>query len=344
MAERFADGVRAAQASIASWAAQLGSGWRQARRVRWPTPWRKATAVLVCGMGGSALGADLVRHAAAGQLRRPLEVANSYQLPLWARRRTLIICSSYSGNTAETLACARQALRFRLPLAVLAGGGQLANLARQQHVPAYVYHAAPLNPSGQPRLGLALQVGSLLRLLRASGSWSVDDAALNATAALLRQLPRVSAQQLAILANQAAAVVGVGPLAGAAHVVANELNENAKLFAAPFALPEVGHHLLEGLSPRRVGRKVQPVALLLEPYQVEPRLRAPLAAARAVLRRQKISCVKWRAPQPGSGGSLGEALRASQWGAWLSVALAAEAKLDPLPIPWVDLLKRQQRG
>lgn len=344
MVTSFSDGIEAARASVTRWPAQLEAGWREAGRVRWPASWRKVSTVLVCGMGGSALGADLVRQALATQLRRPLEVLNGYDLPGWVGRQTLMVCSSYSGNTAETLSCARAALARGVPLAVLAGGGRLASLARQRRVPCHVYQAAPLNPSRQPRLGLALQVGSLLRLLRASGTLVVSEAEVEASAAVLRRSLKVAGSLRRALAGQAVAVIGVGPLAGAAHVVANELNENAKLFAAPFALPEADHHLLEGLTPKVLGRKVQPAVLLLEPHQVARSIRGQLAATRAVLRRQGVRTVRWQAPTTGPAGALGEALRTAQWGAWLSVDLAAAARLDPLPIPWVDLLKRRARG
>src|SRR5262245_6283078 len=82
----------------------------RASAVHLPFPGEAAREAVVCGMGGSAIAGDLIADAYAERLRRPLAVVRDYALPGWVGRDTLVVLSSYSGNTEETLTCAMQAL------------------------------------------------------------------------------------------------------------------------------------------------------------------------------------------------------------------------------------------
>ena len=108
---------------------------REPRRRRAPS-----SAVLICGMGGSAIGGDLVL-AALPELAVPAAVVRGYRLPAWIGPATLVVAASYSGDTEETLACATQALgAARAPVVCVASGGRLAAFA-EAHGPA-AHHGA----------------------------------------------------------------------------------------------------------------------------------------------------------------------------------------------------------
>ncbi len=93
-------------------------------------PPMEAPAAFVCGMGGSAIGGDLAAAALSDRLTKPLLVARGYELPSWAPAGSAVLCSSYSGNTEETLACYAAAEALGAQRLVATTGGELAELAR----------------------------------------------------------------------------------------------------------------------------------------------------------------------------------------------------------------------
>src|SRR5688500_18031490 len=88
----------------------------------------EAPAAFVCGMGGSAIGGDLAAAALGDRLSKPLFTVRGYELPSWAFAESAVLCSSYSGNTEETLACYAAAEALGAQRLVATTGGELAEL------------------------------------------------------------------------------------------------------------------------------------------------------------------------------------------------------------------------
>jgi hypothetical protein len=233
----------------------------------------------------------------------------------------------------KTIECFRQARLRKVPMVAIAGGGALAAAATKARVPLVRFSDAKLNPSRQPRLGVGFSVGSLVGLLEKINALPTGKYKPARPAAIAPSATRA-------LAGRAVAVLGVGYLAGAGHVVANCINENSKAFAAPFALPEADHHLLEGLQlPRRL--KSELGVLVLVPSPLDKLLQVQYRATVKVMAKRGIPLVVQRFSSVRNGPFVA-ALAAAGWGAKLSIALADAAKLDPLAIPWVTWLKQQQ--
>jgi len=95
----------------------------------------EAPAAFVCGMGGSANGGDLAAAALSDRLTKPLITARGYELPAWAPAGSAVLCSSYSGDTEETLACYAAAEALGAQRLVASTGGELAESARRDGVP-----------------------------------------------------------------------------------------------------------------------------------------------------------------------------------------------------------------
>src|SRR5438045_509738 len=146
----------------------------QARRIAAATTlearYREVDTVLVLGMGGSAIGGDLVAGIAAERVRVPLVVHRDYELPAWAGPRTLVIAASHSGETVETLRAAGEAREKGLPLVVISTGGELARRAQEDGAPLLRYEAP-----GQPRAAIGYGVGLLHELLVGAGLLSDPD-------------------------------------------------------------------------------------------------------------------------------------------------------------------------
>jgi glucose/mannose-6-phosphate isomerase len=207
--------------------------------------------LVVAGMGGSAVGARLALGLLADDLRRPFVVADGYSLPPWAGAKTLVLCSSYSGTTEETLACYEQARGRVAPVVVASCGGPLTERARADGVPVIRL------PTGlQPRAAVGYSLVCALAAASLCGAAPPLRRDLLAAAALMDALgpdwgpegPEDGpAKTLARgLAGLAPVVVGTGPTVPVAYRWKCQLNENAKVPAFWSALPEADHNEICG--------------------------------------------------------------------------------------------------
>lgn len=256
---------KAVLGSLRRFSEQCARGFRGGRAVRFPRAYRGIRNIVVFGMGGSALGTDVIRSVFADELRVPLTVVNGYHAPACVTSRTLVVLSSYSGTTEEVLSAAIESSRRGAKITGLTRGGTLKAFFIRRGLPWYQIDGAA-NPAGQPRMGLGYNVMGQVGLLASAGLVKLSG---NDVRAITRHLDRRSAsvdvevplrgneaKRLAsALAGRLPVVVGASHTVGSAHAFANQLNETAKSFAMFFALPELNHHLLEGLrSPREVRR------------------------------------------------------------------------------------------
>lgn len=256
---------RAVLGSLARFSEQCTRGFIGGRSIRFTRAYRDVRNVVVFGMGGSALGSDVIRSVFSGSIRVPLTVVNGYHAPGHVGRRTLVVLSSYSGNTEEVLSAAAESFRRGARVTGLTKGGALGSYLSRRQVPWYRIDGAA-NPAGQPRMGLGYNVMGQVGLLASAGFVTVTRQDVHA---ITRHLDRRLASfgtEAPVKQNEAkrlaASLVGHFPVligaehtVGSAHAFANQLNETAKSFATYFPLPELNHHLLEGLRfPREVRR------------------------------------------------------------------------------------------
>jgi glucose/mannose-6-phosphate isomerase len=207
----------------------------------------EAPAAFVCGMGGSAIGGDLAIAALSDRLTKPMFVARGYELPSWAPAGSAVLCSSYSGNTEETLAGYAAAEALGAQRLVATTGGELAELARRDDVPVIGL------PAGlQPRaaVGYMFCVAAELAALALAGPrihTEIDAAASRLGEAFAASEER--AREIAAELGDATPVIhGSDLTAPVAYRWKCQINENAKMPAYSAVLPEADHNEIEGWS------------------------------------------------------------------------------------------------
>lgn len=220
---------------------------------------RELRHVIVAGMGGSALAADAAKVLLRDTLPIPLEVVKDYALPAYAAKHTLVIASSHSGNTEETVSCLRQAIKRGCQIAVIATGGEVVRIA-EQHQIAFAH----IPNDTQPRMGMLYNLRGLFTLLHnfnlLSSSWlrQLDDAEpwIARESALWRKdIPtkRNYAKQLALIAVGKTPVFYAGSLmAPVAYKWKISWNENAKNVAFWNYFPEFSHNEFIGWTSHPV--------------------------------------------------------------------------------------------
>ena len=251
---------------------QLQSAWELGQTMPLPDA-KNIRAVVISGMGGSAIGADLVATAVASSCRVPVTVHRDYGLPAFARgKETLVIGSSHSGNTEETLDSFSTALEQDCSMLVISTGGELARRAKEKNIPVWTFKHA-----GQPRAAVGFSFGLLLALfarLKLIPDPAKDlagaVAAMKATQANLRaDIPAArnpAKRHAGQLMGRWVTVFGAGLLAPVARRIKCQINEIAKASANFEFLPEANHNTLAGtMYPEEV----------LVPHTMNLFLRAP---------------------------------------------------------------------
>ncbi len=333
--------------SIESLALQCQQAWEDVQQISVPKAYRSVERMVLAGMGGSALGGDVVEYAFSRQLTVPFAVSRQYQLPNYVNRKTLCVISSYSGTTEETLAAVRDARRRKAKIIIICAGGTLARYAKKYRLPAYVFDPR-FNPSNQPRMALGYSLIGIVGLLQQAGLLQITNRDFNAAIKYLvaqhKQLgvrnPRSKnpAKQAATLAHTRIPIlIAADHLSGNAHIAANQINENGKNFAAYFLISELNHHLMEGLSfPQTNPRQLAFIFLNSRRYYQRNRTRVTIT--QRVAKKKKIPTLAYTLSGP---SVLAEVLQAVLYSSYVSFFLAMLNAIDPSPIPIVDYFKQQ---
>ncbi len=294
-----------------------------------------ADGLLVCAMGGSAIGGDLAAAALGARLARPLLTVRGYALPSWATPDWTVLCSSYSGETEETLACFAAAEALGARRVVTSTGGPLVEAARAAGDP--VIGLPGLLPA--PRTAVAYMAVCAAEVAAVAGAAPRIAAEFEGAAVFLegqREGLRSAAAGIAARLDGAVPVVyGAGPTAAAARRWKTQINENAKLATFFSVLPEADHNELCGwnaVAPGGIGL----AAVLLEDADQHPRERRRFELTAAAIEAAGATAIRVEA----AGETPTErVLWSVMLGDLVSLALADARAVDPLPIEAIDSLK-----
>jgi len=326
---------------------QLSQAWQEGQFINTKKlSGAKFKNIICCGMGGSNLAMELVRSVYGNQLKVPVILVRNYHLPAFAGKDSLIIISSYSGTTEETISCLQEARAKKLKIFCLSTGGEIISQAKRYKLPHYLLDAKS-NPSGQPRYGVGSQIGILIALLNKLKIILVTDREISSLTENLKNLnfsywskkgEANPATDLATqLAHKSIIIVSAQFLSANSHILANQINESAKQLAHPYILPELNHHLLDGLSlPRSVSKTTK--FLFLNSSSYENNINKRVAITQKILSRQKIPFANYFAS---SSNRLAAALETLIFGSWVSYYLSELNGVDPAEVPWVNFLKTE---
>lgn len=323
---------------------QSRHAWDNTRLLQVPKDYRKARSVAVFGMGGSTLGAHVVKTLFADQLTATFEIMNDYTIPNWIDKETLVILSSYSGTTEETVTVAEQIHHKTDKVVVIATGGRLQQLAEEKGWPAYIIDPK-FNPSGQPRMAVGYSVVGQIGLLERAGLIDVTDQEMaQAFATIAHCTKSLTPDQENAAKEIARAIKGKIPLfigsdflAGNMHTFSNQINESAKNFSTYFLIPELNHHLLEGLeNPKELTSKF--VMIFFPSQHYHPRVEMRYDITRKVAEKTGMATYTYR---PHGETKIEQSFEILTLGGHTAFYLAMLSGINPTPIPWVDYFKEQ---
>lgn len=299
------------------------------------------TGVVVAGMGGSAIGGDILSALSVDHASIPVVVSRSYTLPSWVGPDTAVVVSSYSGNTEETLSAFEDAYVRQARMVVISTGGELVMRARARRIPCVDL------PSGiQPRAALPHSLSALLSITESMRLTLADSSDWEEAIA-------ITAQQSAKMANMsdpeneairlAHALHGRFPVVYSSEQMSavnirwrNQIHENAKSFAVGNVLPEMNHNEIMGWA--RFETELRQLAVIaLRDGEDHERTQKRLAVTSSLLEPHAHS---WNEVHSIGESRLARILSLLYIGDWVSLYLAILNKTDPSPVGLISKLKQ----
>lgn len=316
----------------------LHEGWARAATLEVPHRAAELAQVLVVGMGGSAIGGDLVRAFVRPSAPVPVGVVRDYRLPASVGRGSLVVASSYSGGTEETLAAMEEALERGAAVYAVTSGGALARRAEAAGLPLVRI------PGGmQPRAALGYSFGAVLRIAQKLGLCDVPAAEFEEARRVLAARAEPLAEggealELARRLHGRLAVIYTGP--GLMEAVGvrwqNQIHENAKQLAYGNRFAELNHNEIMAWEAAPEELRARAAVVVLRDEGDHPQVQRRMDVTRGLLEGRVGS---WSEVEPAGKGPLARMLSAVQLGDFVSFHLAMLAGVDPTPVDTIQALK-----
>ena len=296
--------------------------------------------VVVCGMGGSAIGGDLVRTLIEPECPIPFQSVRNYDLPGWIGEKTLVIVSSYSGGTEETLSAFAQALERGATVVVVTSGGEARARAEKAGLKWIEI------PGGlQPRAAVGYSFGVVLRIARAFGMTSVpaEDMAEALKAVRVRTAryahmgPNPSFDMAEALHEMLPVIYsGVGLLEVVNLRWRTQIHENAKTPAVGHLFPELDHNEIMSFeaAPREIAGRM--AVVVLRDRDDHPQVQRRMDITREIVQPYVGA---WYEVETEGESRLARMCSLIQLGDWTSFWLAMRQRVDPSPVGSIEQLK-----
>jgi glucose/mannose-6-phosphate isomerase len=320
---------------------QCRRAWEQTMRLGLPQDYRQIDKVIIMGIGGSAIGGEIASHLVTEESKTPIWVYREYGLPITPDEKTLVIASSYSGNTEETLSGFTQSLETPAKKMVITTGGRLKKLAEENNIPAFV-----IDYKAPPRMAFPHSFVSLVGIFQKLGLLGDKTADIEEMLNILGKLqidynetsPLASneAKQLATrLRGLIAVVYGGGILSAVARRWKAQFNENAKSWAFFEILPELNHNASVGYRfPQEIKDKM--FVVLLRSGLINPRILRHYEASNGLLAQEGI---KHEFVDASGKSALAQIMSLVYLGDYLTCYLAVLNETDPATLDAVDFVK-----
>jgi glucose/mannose-6-phosphate isomerase len=322
---------------------QCRQAWRAAMDFSLPPHYANVDKVVILGMGGSAIGGDLVRSLVQSESKIPIIVHRDYGLPAFADVRTLVIASSYSGNTEETLSAFEAALTSGYKKLVITTGGKLKEMAEANIIPVFKY-----DYKSEPRAALGFSFLATLCFMQKLGFISDKTGDVAEAIQLLEQLSarldeksplkRNPAKQLAQkLYGRLPVIYGAGITAEVAHRWKTQINENSKAWGFYEVFPELNHNATVGFPlPKEIASKIRVVLLRSPGFSERIKLRYDVTGELL-----KQAGVAYESVDSEGESPLAQMMSLIMLGDFVSYYLAILYKVDPTPVKAIDYLKER---
>lgn len=326
---------------------QIKQAFLETQGLVFPENYKKVKNVVIAGMGGSRFPAPIIKELFKDSITVPVIINDDYIVPEFVDKNTLYVLSSYSGTTEEVLINGGIAYKKGSLITGLTVGESLGGYLKKINVPHYIFNPI-YNPSGQPRIGFGYTVGGLLGILVKLGLIKVNK---NTVIEAVKKLSLLMvdffidipiknnpAKKLAKEIYQKYPYFIVSEfLTGVGNGIANQVNETAKAISSFRVIPELNHHLMEGL---KFPDALKDLAIFVFFYSnlYSTQIKKRFKITKEVVEKNKIKTFWYELL---GENKIEQTFELMALGSYLSMYLAALYEQNPTVIPYVDYFKKK---
>jgi len=326
--------MNAMQQLIQAFPSNITEALKIALEKTYTKPQHEIKNIVVCGMGGSGIGGQIVQKWVESELAVPMIGIHAYSLPNFVNENTLVIASSYSGNTEETLSCVEEAIEKKAHIIGITSGGRLSEICNENSFDAVIV------PGGNPpRTALAYSIIQLLSILSQMGLVAhqrlVEIEKARELIILNESEIKLKAHQMAeFLVDKVGILYGTTPFEPMLVRARQQFNENGKLLCWHHTIPEMNHNELVGWG----GGDDRFATIFFVENNMHPRNKRRLEISKDVVLKKGASLME---VSPKGNSFIEQTLYFINIVDWASLYLSELKGVDPIDIEIIDYLKNE---
>jgi glucose/mannose-6-phosphate isomerase len=301
---------------------------------------KKFNSITVTGLGGSAISGDLMQNFLQNELDIPYFVNRNYSLPAYINSDSLLIASSYSGNTEETLEVLNQAIEKKCNIICVTTGGKMFEIAVKNNIPIVT-----MQKGFQPRYSLGLSFFSLLKILQEIGIIQDQTGTVHKITKLVKEMGSLYSNVENIAFTLAQRMIGFVPIIYSVNDVTNaignrfkcQLNENSKIHAFCNNYPELNHNEIVGWETV-VNSNFNSIVLSIEDLSYHPQIKKRFSISNNLIKEKNVEIITLESKYETFKERVFDLIYLTDW---ISYYLAILRGKDPSEIDNIHLLKQK---
>jgi glucose/mannose-6-phosphate isomerase len=333
--------------SVDSLQNQLSQSFSEAIKIDFPSNYFAVKNIVVCGMGGSRFPALIIKNLYKDRIKVPFDIVDDYLLPKYINENSLVILSSYSGTTEEVIECFNKAKEKNACITSISAGGDISNYLKKLNKPLYVFNPI-YNPSNQPRIGLGYPIGALIGILIKLKL--IDEKEQEVQKSINKLQDNIKSFKVGVLEkNNPVKSVAIKTyemypylivsefLTGVGNAIANQTNETAKSISSFRVIPELNHHLMEGLKHPDELKKIALFIFFFSNLYSE-RVKKRFKITKEVVEKNNIKTLWFELK---GKTRLDQVFELIAFGSYFSMYLSILYNENPTTVPYVDYFKKR---
>lgn len=317
---------------------QIKDSLKESLKLSLPKEYQQIKNIVACGMGGSRFPHYIIKELFKEELKVPYLINDDYNLPSFVDNNTLVILSSYSGTTEEVLITGQKAYEKKAKIISISSGGELKEFINKINAPGYFFNPI-YNPSGQPRIGFGYLIGGILGILlnlkvlnyqREEIISAIDNIEIKKIENEARQIAKK-------VLNKYPYYIVSEFLTGVGNAIANQTNETAKSTSSFRIIPELNHHLMEGLKNPEGLKKIS-IFIFFFSKLFSNSIKKRFIITKKVVEKNNIETLWYELI---GRTKIEQVIQLMVFGNYLTMHLSSLYGENPSAIPYVDYFKKK---
>lgn len=317
---------------------QIKDSFEKSSELILPKKFLRVKNIIACGMGGSRFPHYIIKELFKEEITIPYLINDDYNLPGFVDSNTLVILSSYSGTTEEVLTTGQKAYKKNAKIIGISSGGPLKDFLRQIKAPGYFFDPI-YNPSGQQRIGFGYLIGGIIGLLLKLEvlNFKKNDVLSAINNIDVKKIENDAKQMAQKVINKYPYYIVSEFLTGVGNAIANQTNETAKSISSFRVIPELNHHLMEGLKNPDELKKIS-IFIFFFSKLFSSSIQKRFLVTKEIVEKNNIETLWYELK---GQNKVEQAIELMAFGNYLTIHLSALYGENPATVPFVDYFKKK---